>query len=297
MNALGPFLCLSLALTAAPAMAETVRVLEHLIMDEQRLGGEKIGEFSSLVRAPDGNGLLAVSDRGYIARLNVTIDDDRLTAVAVTELHPLTGPEGAAMRKGFSPEAAAVLPDGNLAVVNEATAALHVFDTTGALLFDDLLPPPLRDVALQASAKDGVEALAFTAATGAIAVSEEPYLGEPRNRHLLHSAFAGSWVINVDGPESTSIKGLEVEGDKLFVLERTRDDVTDALYPFLRILDLAECQAAMACTGTAHPLTIGTLTDADFEGIAALGGGRFLIVSDDKIDGVLRSVFALLAVE
>jgi Esterase-like activity of phytase len=297
MSALGPFLCLPLALTAAPAMAETVRVLDHLIMGEQRFGGEKIGEFSSLVRAPDGNGLLAVSDRGYIARLKVTIDDARLTSVAVTELHPLTGPEGAAMPKGFSPEAAAVLPDGNLAVVDEATATLHVFDATGAWLFDDLLPPPLRDVALQASAKDGVEALAFTAATGAIAVSEEPYLGEPRNRHLLHSTFAGSWVIKVDGPESTSIKGLEVEGDTLFVLERTRDDVTDALYPFLRILDLAECQAAMACTGTAHPLNIGILTDADFEGIAALGGGRFLIVSDDKIDGVLRSVFALLAVE
>jgi hypothetical protein len=277
--------------------AETVRVLDRIVMGETRLQGEKIGEFSALVALPDGSGLIGVSDRGYIAEFAVEIAGEKLSRVEVTAIHILTGQDGAPVADtGFSPEAATVLPEGGLAIVDETTARVVVFGATGAWLRDELLPEALRDVARQASDKDGVEALAWTKATGFIAVTEEPHAGQPRNIHTIHTALAGAWTMQAAGPESVSIKGMETSGDRLFVLERTRDDTTQALYPFLRVLDLAECLAA-ACDGTTHPIPVTGITDADFEGIAALGDGRFLIVSDDKIGNDLRSVFVLLQVE
>jgi uncharacterized protein YjiK len=285
-------------LAPGAARSESVRVLDHIVIAETKVQGEKIGEFSALVAAPDDNGLIAVSDRGYLARLAVTISGDALAAVEVVSVHVLTGPDGGELRdENFSPEAAAILPDGMLAIVDEAEAKLKVFDTQGVWLRDELLPEGLRDTALQASEKDGVEALAWTEATGFIAMTEEPHLGQPRNLHSAHSSLAGVWAIAAEGTESVSIKGMEISDGRLLVLERTRHDVTDALTPFLRILDPVVCAAAQGCTGTTHPIAVESLTDADFEGIAALGGGRFLIVSDDKIDGDLRSVFVLLAID
>ncbi len=53
-------------LTAPAAWSQTVRLLGHLVMGETRIAGEKIGEFSALVAAPDGHGLIAISDRGIL---------------------------------------------------------------------------------------------------------------------------------------------------------------------------------------------------------------------------------------
>jgi hypothetical protein len=173
---------------------------------------------------------------------------------------------------------------------------MAVFDTQGTWLREEPLPEALRDVSKQASEKDGIEALAWTETTGLIAVTEEPYAGQKKNAHTLQTGLVGAWTMQAEGQESVSIKGMDAADGRLFVLERTRDNVTDALHPFLRIIDLADCTEDNACAGTTHPLPVKGITVADFEGIAAMGNGRFLIVSDDKINGDLRSVFLLVDV-
>ena len=90
---------------------------------------------------------------------------------------------------------------------------------------------------------------------------------------------------------------VEAVGARLFILERTRDNVTDALTPWLRIVNLQGCAASLPCTGTQLPIPVEGITDADFEGLTSLGDALFLMVSDDKIDGDLRSVFVLFRVE
>jgi hypothetical protein len=112
----------------------------------------------------------------------------------------------------------------------------------------------------------------------------------------VHTVQAGAWFIDATGPESVSFKAMESVDDQFFLLERTRNNQTDALIPYLRILDRADCQTAGTCTGRRLSIDLGDLVDADFEGLVHLGNGRFLMVSDDKIDGDLRSVFVLFSV-
>lgn len=225
-----------LAAAFAPAAlhAQSVQVLDILVLGESRVAGEKAGEFSALVFDPGRQTVLAISDRGYIATLAVDVSGDTLARVDVTAINRLSGPDGTLMPSGrFNPEAAAMMADGTIAIVDETAARLAVFDTGGRWLRDEVLPADVRDVTLQASE----------------------------------------------------------------VLERTRNKLTDALTPSLRLLDRTDCQAAETCTGQRLSIDLGDLTDADFEGLVHLGKGRFLMVSDDKIDGDLRSVFALIAVE
>ncbi|NJS37663.1 MAG: esterase-like activity of phytase family protein [Rhodobacteraceae bacterium] len=289
-------LLLAIVFGPAVARAEAVQVLDVMILGESRVAGQKVGEFSALVFDPARQTLLAISDRGYIATLSVDLSGDRLARVDVTALQVLLGPDSAPMPKGTSnPEAAAMLPDGTVAIVDEAAARLAVFDASGQWLRDEALPAAVSDVTLQASDKDGIEALAWTPVTGFVAMTEEPQLGQPRHLHTVHTVQAGAWAIDMTGPESVSIKAMESVGDQFFLLERTRDNQTDALTPYLRILDRTECQAAATCTGRRLSIDLGDMVDADFEGLAHLGNGRFLMVSDDKIDGDLRSVFVLFS--
>ncbi|MGL5011298.1 MAG: esterase-like activity of phytase family protein [Paracoccaceae bacterium] len=281
----------------AAAYSETIQVLDQVVLGEERLDGEKVGEFSALVMAADGS-LLAISDRGYMVSFAVDTTGDRLAGLKPVAVHMLTGPDGTQLRgQDFNPEAATLLDDGTVAIVSEAGPRLAVFDPTGKWLRDETLPEPLRDAGAQASEKDGIEALTWTPTTGFVAMTEEPQLGQPRNVHTLYTTLAGSAQVTADGPESISIKGMEAEGSSLFILERTRDNVTDALQPFLRIIELQDCLSVGTCVGRPLPIMVDGITDADFEGLAALGDGRFLMVSDDKIDGDLRSVFVLFKLE
>jgi hypothetical protein len=293
--------CLALALLAASVMsanAENLRVLDQLVLGETRISGEKIGEFSAMVRDPAGSGVLAISDRGYIAEFALEIADDRLARLEPVAVHVLTAADGTDMRdKDFNAEGAALLDDGSIAIVDEAGPTLAVFDRTGKWLRDEALPLAVQHSSRQASDKDGIEAISWTVDTGFLAMTEEPQLGEPRNLHTLHSILAPSVQISVPEEESISIKSMEAVGTRLFILERTRDDVTDALTPWLRIVDLPDCAASAFCTGTQLPITVEGITHADFEGLAELRDGLFLMVSDDKIDGDLRSVFVLFRVE
>jgi hypothetical protein len=303
-NRMHRFMTRSLCLSVAPAMAglttakaETLQVLDHLVLGETKLDGEKIGEFSAMVRDPSGGGVLAISDRGYIAEFAIDTTGDRLARLELKSVHVLTNPDGKEMRDlDFNPEGATVLEDGTIAIVDENGPSLAVFDRTGKWLRDEALPEPLRDASKQASEKDGIEAVSWTPETGFLAMTEEPQLGQPRNLHTLQATLAGAAQILVEGTESVSIKSLEAVGIQLFILERTRDDLTDALLPWLRIVELADCMADAACVGQSLPIPVEGITDADFEGLAALGDGLFLMVSDDKIDGDLRSVFVLFRI-
>lgn len=285
-------------LTGHMALGQDLRLVDVAVVEDLRVGGEKFGEFSSLVADPDGVGVIAVSDRGYLAEIGVATDGGRLSLTLPEALHVLTGPDGEPLRDGdFNPEGAALLADGSIAIVSESGPTLAVFDRTGAWLRQEELPVGLQDATRQSSPKDGIEALAWTEATGFLAMLEEPAMGEARNAHRLHSTKAGLVAMDLPGAESISIKGMDIAGGALLILERTRDNATDALYPYLRRADLAACHADAACTGTTTPIQVPGFSDADFEGVALLPDGHLLIVSDDKIDGRVRSVFALLRLE
>jgi hypothetical protein len=287
-----------LALLTGPAAAEGVTVLDQRILGETTMAGEKVGEFSAVVRNTSGEGILAISDRGYIADFAVDVTGGKFVRLDLRAVHVLTGPDGVPIRDaGFNSEAAALMPDGRIAIVDESGPRLAMFDSTGKWIADGLLPEQVRDASRQASGKDGIEALAWTEETGFIAMTEEPQLGQPRNLHTIHTERAGSAQIGTSAEESLSIKGMDTFGSTLYVLERTRDNAADTLHPFLRVIDLPACLAGGDCLGQQLPIQLDGINDADFEGLVALGDGLFLKVSDDKIDGDLRSVFVLFRLE
>lgn len=288
----------AVGLSPTPLAAEAVQVLGQVILGETRMDGEKIGEFSALVRDPDGAGVLAISDRGYIVRLDLSIVDGRLNDVVPVSVHVLTSADSTAMRdQDFNPEGAALLGDGTVAIVSEDGPRLAVFDLQGNWLRDEALPVLVQNAAQQASEKDGLESLAWTEARGFISMTEEPQTGRDRDKHAIYSTLQDPVAFSTEGSDDVSIKGMETVGNRLFILERSRDDVTRAIQPWLRLVDMDACAAEPRCETRQLPISLDGLADADFEGLVALDDKTFLMISDDKIDGKLRSVFVLMKIE
>jgi hypothetical protein len=78
------------------------------------------------------------------------------------------------------------------------------------------------------------------------------------------------------------------------VLERTRSEDRLTLTPYLRLIDPGSCKPPLPCTTVTASVDVPGIADADYEGVAEVGPGLFLLVSDDKIDGIRRTVFALV---
>ena len=82
----------------------------------------------------------------------------------------------------------------------------------------------------------------------------------------------------------------------LLILERDRLDAA-TIQPFLRVIDPAACPVSAPCSTPAIRLDLPPPHDADFEGLAWLGNNRFMLASDDRIEGLPRTVFALIELE
>lgn len=298
----GATCCLSVMAAQAdmPPLPElSVEVLDHRVLPQTEIDGLKFSELSALAYNPQSGALYGVSDKAILFRIGFAQVDGKITELAPQAGWRLQGADGAALKSGaFNPEGAHLRADGSgLLIVSENGPRAALFDLQGIWQEDVNLPAPLRDASLQRSEKDGLESLADHPVHGLLSATEEPQAADARTHHTIHAADGSRFAYDTDDIGKTNIKSLTTDPEgRLLVLERHRVDGGDVLQPYLRLIDPAACQPDGACPSVKASFSVPGLTDADFEGMTELGNGLYLIVSDDKINGEQRSVFALLRV-
>lgn len=282
-------------LAGSPAAGQGVAVLDTLILTSDTHPHLPLREVSGLVHDPATRTLYALSDRNDLFVLSLDTTGDRIGLRLLDRLR-LTGPDGARLRRGDH-SAEGVARDGaDLLILSEVPPRLSRFGTDGAWRGDLPLPADLADPARLRNPRNGLESLVLHPALGWLAAPETPLAGTSRRQHVLHGAGgpALAWQTPPDQP-ATSLKAMDTLPDgTILALERVRDP-EGAITPLLRRIDPALCPAAAPCDAPAIALDLPVPRDADFEGLAWLGEGRVLLASDDRIDGVPRTVLVLLA--
>lgn len=288
---------------ATEAAPLEVEVLDHQVLGESQIDGLDFAEISALAYDADQAKLYGLSDTALLFDIDFAHEDGQ-----ITRLEPLTGvaltdAQGTALKpRDFNPEGAYLDPDGKgVVVVSENGPQAALFDLTGRWLEEVALPQALRDDSLQRSRKDGLESLALHPTHGILSAPEEPHEAEAREHHSIHAGDGAVFAYDTDDATGrTNIKSLLVdESGRLLILERHNDKEIDALQPYLRLLDPQACpvqDGSQPCPTTVAKITLPDITDADFEGLTQVGPDLYLMVSDDKIDGAQRLVWALLRV-
>jgi hypothetical protein len=286
---------------AQAAEAIRVEVLDHLVLPETRVDGLKVGEVSGIEWSVADDLLYAVSDKAILLSFRLVHDGSRLVEVAPVAAVRLRDAEGGEIDdEVFNPEGLEIAPsDGatRLLVVSEAGPAAAIFDAEGAWVEGVPVPEAVADPALQSSEADGLESVALHPVLGLLTAPEEPLAAADRRTHTIFAEDGATFSYSTADLDNTSLKAMRVlEDGRLLILERARSDA-DELIPYLRVLDPSSCGADGLCATAAARLGVPGITDADFEGLADLGGGLMLIASDDKVDGDLRTVFALVRLD
>lgn len=281
---------------AQPSMH--VEVLDTLIFEEPRVDDLKIVELSGLTYDKQSKQLFAVSDKGRLFRFSIDVTGDKIVSLQPESGHKLVDDRDRSMRKqhDFNAEGIELGKNDTLAIVSEVGPRISRFSLAGVWLEDLETPVELIDPTAQRSERDGLESLARHPTLGWLTAPEKPLAALQRTTHTLYATNGDNISYDTSDIGSTNIKAMTALADgRLMIVER-EVAADDSLVIWLRTLDPARCIQGELCATQVAQVAVPGIDDADYEGIANLSDGLFLIVSDDKINKVYRSVFALLRV-
>lgn len=270
----------ALALAGLAAQAAQARVLDETVIPRQAVDGLVPGELSGLAWDADEQELLAVSDRGQLFRFRVELDGQRLRAVTPIAAVALE----AVSAKAPNAEGLALVDadngrrgDTQLVVALENGPRIVRYTLQGKALGEMTLPEPLRDPEAYRSRNSRLEAVTLHPRLGLVTAPQRSLLALPPSQHRVYAADGSQWTI--PALERGAVKGIEALPDgSLLVLERHGKG--KAQQPVLRRIDPKACSQGSPCA--AEPIPFAGLAAGDnYEGLAQLGQGLFLMVSDD----------------
>ncbi|MBA3623127.1 MAG: esterase-like activity of phytase family protein [Methylibium sp.] len=298
-------LCAALALGAAGALATApaaapagaaFTTLHTVVLSAQEVSGVKMQELSGLGWDADEELLYAVSDRGSVFHLQLELGAARIEKLVPVWAVALRDPRNASRKfnaEGLSLVNAknGVKGDTQLIVALEDGPSVLRFTPRGEAVADVELPPALRDPKSYRKSKR-LEAVSAHPEHGFVMAPEVALRSEPANTHTLHATGGGTWSFTALH-EGSNVKAIETLPDgTLLVLERL--EAGRAPTAGLRHIDPASCGAERTCATGDAPAGNAGLAEGNFEGMAGVSGGLFLLVTDGGIDKQGAAGFALV---
>lgn len=266
------------------------------------LGGVRVAELSGLAWDADEKMLFAISDRGYLYRFRLHLENRHLKSVEPVDAVSLRwaalgrdradaiDAEGLAIFKGEN----GVMGDAQLLVSTEGQPQVLRVSTVGQVNGSVALPKPLADARLYQAENAMLEALAHSPPHGLLTAAEAPLKGQPAGYHQIH-ADGKSWRFPMLDTGRSRLKAMEFLPDgSLVVLERARAGKGKGLVNALRRVQLSSCGGEVVCEVQELLFIDRTEGAENFEGMAHLGDMQFLLVSDNLGSKQTPSVFLLV---
>jgi len=262
--------------------------------------GVSLRGLSDLAWSESEQVLYAVSDFGWLFRMQPVFTNGQLTDVRLLDSHPLTDATGRPLRGKWRDSEGLTFapgPDGNpaLFVSFERAPRITRIDTQGRWQADAPLPAPFADPASYANSNAALEALAWHPRRGLLSGPELPPPGAMPAGHTPLFSLDGRrhpYLLHT-GPRCALVALNAWEGDELLALERCYDG--GRLEIALRRFTLPETDGF-----TLRPdnlalfrLQDGWLLD-NFEGMTRIGARGLLLVSDDNDSSRQRTLLLYL---
>lgn len=276
----------------------------HLKDDKKK----KITELSGIAWDHDEQLLYAVSDEGILYHLEVVIHEDRVISAKLKEQFQVMDKEKKALKGKWSDtEGLALLHHNNgkkndteLVISFENKPRVALYTPQGNFIKDIKIPKKLTKRKTFSHKNKALEAVVYHDTYGVITAGEYPLKEKPKNVQTLYSAKGREWSFKRFKAINSAITGLEIldGGDQVLVLERAWSGIANPLEIRLSFIDLNKCDEQNFCRQT----IVGDFSTANgwqldnFEGLAALGGNRYLMISDDNQSRFQRTVLTLIKI-
>jgi len=271
-----------------------IRLSGTLRLPLHKVDGFKVTELSGLAWDEDEQLLYAISDRGTLYHIQVSIVQQRLQKATVLKALKLKNAQGRDLaRRKRDSEALLVRQANNgirgdteLLVAFEVHPRVLRFTPQGEYLGAQKLPKVLRNIKNYRSKNKSLESLAEHPKYGLLTAPEWPLRKMSKNRTRLY-AQQGFWEWDAYPAPNSAVVALEMlDTQHLLVMERAFTSVFQPL-----IISLRKVQLNPACMNGKHDCHVKNLAILDnsqgwhidnFEGLSRHQGAFFFMVSDDN---------------
>lgn len=306
--------CVLFGVSAVSAWAEPIEIATtrvYLDMDQPSqpgaerfgfVGGLEIsssdprfGGLSGLTLAPDGNRLIAVSDRGYWFTARLREDGrGRPTGLTDTQYAPILDKKGRPVRRSWSDsEAVEIGPGGALLVSFEGRHRIWRYSSAGDLFSARASTVRTPKALSKAPANSGVEAFAPLPGGGLLVLTEN-YRDAKDDRHgwLMQDGKAAPLSLAKTGKFKPTDLALLPDGD-LLLLER-RFDLIGGLAIRVSRIAAADLKPGARLVAKEIARLKPPKTIDNFEGMAVRpgpdGGVAVYLLSDDNFNMLQRTL-------
>ena len=287
-----------------------VRLLGALKLDSVEVDGHLLGGLSALGWDEDEQLLYAVSDRGYLIHMRVEFDHDGfLHDARALSAHALRDERGRALRGRLMDSESLTVRYGDnsqrgdtqLTISFERRPRVIHFDATGKMIGRETLPTALQNPKSYRSGNRALESIAWHPQFHYLTAAEQPMRGVSELIVPLHALDSSHyWRYPLAAEPNAGLTAIEVmEDGSILTLERGFGVFfVPVISTLRRIPSLPNEPGALLQPQIVARFNSGEGWFLDnFEGLAHLGNGRILMVSDDNtrsIQSTLLAAFGLL---
>ena len=237
--------------------------------------------------------LYAVSDRGWLYRLQLVIEDAKIKRVELAGAVTLTDAKGNDLDgKKWRDAEGMTLASDRLLVAFERKPRIILYRPDGRFVEKVKLPKPLGKAKRYRGKNSMLESVAWHPRYGLITAPEQPLEKSDASLHTLY-AKKKRWKI----PASGSLTAIETTAKgNILILERNYDWITGERSVHLSLIRIAECKKRCVKETIATLSTTEGCRLDNFEGLTRLEGNRYLMISDDNGSPLQKTLLVLFEI-
>lgn len=286
---------------------EALTVLDyHVIPRGTEIDGLDITELSGLAWDEDEQLLYAISDKGRVYHFQLTLENDLIKSVTPVFGAKLRDAKGKKLKKNQRDSEGLMVwnagngkkGDSQLVISFEGKPRITRFTPQGRAIKDIAVPEPLQDHRKLRASNNGLESVTYHNKYGFMTAPEESLKGQPKNLHTVYAAKK-QWSFMAYPAENSSITAMDIMPgtNNLLVMERAWSGVLNPMVISLRRVNLDACSDKGACKAENLKVFSSSLSVDNFEGMTPIGNNRYLMVSDDGKNDLMRTLLTLFKVE
>jgi len=269
----------------------SIEILDVKVLDFKDFNGLAFKGISDLAYDKD-RGLYALSDFGYLFKLDLRINNQKIKHISLTEAYTLRTKKGKKLKKKKSDSEGMVFSKEGLIISFERSPKVSLFTLEGKKLRNFTLNESLVEIKNYQKKNKALEAVLLHPDFGIITAPEVPLKNKDESFHTLY-ALNKEWKFKATY-KITSI--LLLKDENILVLERDFSYL-QGYSIVLKKVKIKDCIGVCESTLLANFKSTQGWNLDNFEGLAKVGENLYLMVSDDNGSFLQKTLLVLFKIK
>jgi hypothetical protein len=287
-------LCLTLFLNA-----RSIEFLDAKVLDNPKIDGLKFTEISDLAYDKTQDLFYAVSDRGRVFKIKISIVGDEIKEVNYLEVKTLRGKDNKKLTRRYKDSESLAIVGDKLLISFEGKSRIVKYDKNLNYIKKLKLPKDLKSFVKMDHSSDGFEAMTYSNIYGFITAREKPFWNQrAKGYHAIFGKDGEICKIKVDKYKSAITEFEMMDDGKLLAIFRDFNFKRLSFKIALKMIDIDNPKNGICeVTELAKLDGLKNRFVDNYEGLTHYKDNLYLMISDDNNNLFQRTILRLFRIK